>query len=143
MKETGLAESIDRMIKGDRALHMVDRLKKSIRQEGLRPVMKLSPERKSAGLLAVGRPVIREAIEPLSGLGVLESRRSNGAWLKSLNATSDNARPFVTGTAGVDLNPGAQIATDEQTCVPFYRALQLQSALLRASSSFASSTTRS
>jgi len=44
---------------------------------------KLPSERALAAELATGRPAIREAIKILCGLGVLESKRGSGTYLKS------------------------------------------------------------
>lgn len=50
------------------------------------PGSKLPPERALARNLGVGRPAIREAIKALSILDVLESRRGDGTYVKSLAA---------------------------------------------------------
>lgn len=47
--------------------------------------MMLPPERTLARKLGVGRPAIREAIKALSILDVIESRRGDGTYLKSLD----------------------------------------------------------
>lgn len=47
------------------------------------PGPKLPPERALAAELGVGRPALREAIKALCGLGILESRRGSGTYLKS------------------------------------------------------------
>lgn len=88
---------------GDGAISVVDRLKKLIHREGLRLGMKLPPEREVAARLSVGRPAVREAIKALSSLDVLESRRGDGTYLKSLSALSDDAGPVVIRTSRVDL----------------------------------------
>lgn len=46
------------------------------------PGSKLPPERTLAAKLGVGRPALREAIKVLSGLGVLESRRGSGTFVR-------------------------------------------------------------
>jgi GntR family transcriptional regulator, transcriptional repressor for pyruvate dehydrogenase complex len=51
-----------------------------------KPGDKLPPERVIAAKLKVGRPAIREAIKALSILDVLESRRGDGTYVKSLTA---------------------------------------------------------
>lgn len=57
-----------------------------IEDGGFRPGMKLLPERALAEKLGVGRPAIREAIKALSILDVLESRRGDGTYVKSVAA---------------------------------------------------------
>lgn len=47
--------------------------------------MMLPPERVLAETLGVGRPAVREAIKALSILDVIESRRGDGTYLKSLD----------------------------------------------------------
>jgi GntR family transcriptional repressor for pyruvate dehydrogenase complex len=49
------------------------------------PGMALPPERVLAEKFGIGRPAIREAIKALSILDVLESRRGDGTYLKSLD----------------------------------------------------------
>lgn len=82
---------------------VLDRLKRLIQKDGLRPGMKLPPERDVAAQLAVGRPAIREAIKALSMMDVLESRRGDGTYIKSLSAISDGPLPALSGSGRVDL----------------------------------------
>jgi GntR family transcriptional regulator, transcriptional repressor for pyruvate dehydrogenase complex len=61
-------------------------LKDLVENGGFEPGMKLLPERALAEKLGVGRPAIREAIKALSILDVLESRRGDGTYVKSVDA---------------------------------------------------------
>ena len=75
-------------------------LLKSFIQDGkYAPGMVLPTERALAEKLGVGRPAIRESIKALTILDVLESRRGDGTYLKSL----DGLRRGWPGT--VDLQP--------------------------------------
>lgn len=61
---------------------------------------KLPPERALAAELGVGRPAVREAIKVLCGLGVLESRRGSGTYLRSSTTGIDMKQlPADLGTA--------------------------------------------
>lgn len=55
-----------------------------IESGGYTPGMVLPPERVLAEKLGVGRPAIRESIKALTILDVLESRRGDGTYLKSI-----------------------------------------------------------
>jgi GntR family transcriptional repressor for pyruvate dehydrogenase complex len=68
------------------ALDVLERLRCFIEQSGLRPGMKLPPERALAQQMSIGRPALREAIKALSVLDVIESRRGDGTYIKSLAA---------------------------------------------------------
>ena len=68
-----------------------------IQQTGLKPGMKLPPERILAARLNVGRPALREAIKALSILDVLESRRGDGTYVRSLEAVCPADIPKITG----------------------------------------------
>ena len=57
-----------------------------IEQGGFQPGTKLPPERSLAEQLKVGRPAVREGIKALCILDVLESRRGDGTYVKSLSA---------------------------------------------------------
>lgn len=63
---------------------VVQKIRDLIKNQGLRPETKLPPERVLAVQLKVGRPAVREAIKALSMLDVLESRRGNGTYIRSL-----------------------------------------------------------
>lgn len=63
---------------------VLSELRYFIEQKHLHPGMKLPPERTLAKQLKVGRPTIREAIKALSILDILESRRGDGTYVKSL-----------------------------------------------------------
>lgn len=65
--------------------------------------VKLPPERVLAAQLKVGRPAIREAIKALSILDVLESRRGDGTYVKSLGALHADW-PAVIEVSEKDLN---------------------------------------
>ncbi len=60
-------------------------LKSFIENGNYAPGMVLPTERALAEKLAVGRPAIRESIKALTILDVLESRRGDGTYLKSLD----------------------------------------------------------
>jgi GntR family transcriptional repressor for pyruvate dehydrogenase complex len=60
-------------------------LRNFIEQGGYAVGMMLPPERVLAESFGVGRPAIREAIKALSILDVIESRRGDGTYLKSLD----------------------------------------------------------
>lgn len=64
---------------------------------------KLPPERVLAAQLKVGRPAIREAIKALSILDVLESRRGDGTYVKSLAALHADW-PAIIEVSENDLN---------------------------------------
>src|ERR1035438_9022140 len=64
---------------------------------------KLPPERVLAAQLRAGRPAIREAIKSLSILDVLESRRGDGTYVKSLDALN-GGWPAVVQVSEKDLN---------------------------------------
>lgn len=64
------------------------RLRAYIDRGRYQPGEKLPPERVLAAELEVGRPAIREAIKALVILDVLESRRGDGTYLKSMLALS-------------------------------------------------------
>lgn len=64
---------------------------------------KLPPERVLAARLTVGRPAIREAIKALSILDVLESRRGDGTYVKSLAALHGDW-PAIVEVSEKDLN---------------------------------------
>lgn len=59
-------------------------LRDFIEQGGFEVGMTLPPERVLAERLGVGRPAIREGIKALSILDVIESRRGDGTYIKSL-----------------------------------------------------------
>jgi GntR family transcriptional repressor for pyruvate dehydrogenase complex len=59
-------------------------LRNFIEEGGYTVGMMLPPERILAETFSVGRPAIREAIKALSILDVIESRRGDGTYLKSL-----------------------------------------------------------
>jgi GntR family transcriptional regulator, transcriptional repressor for pyruvate dehydrogenase complex len=60
------------------------RLRGYITENGLTPGMRLPAERELAELFEVGRPALREAIQALSVLEVLVSRRGSGTYIRSL-----------------------------------------------------------
>ena len=63
------------------------------------PGSKLPPERALAAELGVGRPALREAIKVLNVLGVLESRRGSGTFVKTVEpAPGLPPAPADTGT---------------------------------------------
>lgn len=62
---------------------------------------RLPPERALASELGVGRPSLREAIKALGILGMLESRRGSGTFVKSV--TPPAGSPIFGGAAAVEL----------------------------------------
>jgi GntR family transcriptional repressor for pyruvate dehydrogenase complex len=68
--------------------NVLERLRKMIQREQMQPGAKLPPERILAAELKVGRPAIREAIKALQVLDVIDSRRGDGTYIKSLAGLS-------------------------------------------------------
>ena len=66
------------------ASRLLQHIRNLIEREHLEPGTKLPPERVLAAQLKVGRPAVREAIKALSMLDILESRRGDGTYIKSL-----------------------------------------------------------
>ena len=64
---------------------IVGRLRDYIQSHGLRDGSKLPPERVLAAELKVSRPTLREAIKALTILDVVESRRGDGTYVRSLS----------------------------------------------------------
>ena len=65
---------------------VLDGVRKLINEGRFAPGSCLPPERTLAAQFGVGRPAIREAIKTLTGLGILESRRGSGTFVKSRKA---------------------------------------------------------
>lgn len=65
---------------------VIEMLRGLLEEGGYKPGMKLPSERALAKLLHVGRPALREGIKALGILDVLQSRRGDGTYLKSLDA---------------------------------------------------------
>ena len=63
---------------------VITMLRDFIEEKGLKVGMTLPPERILAEQFGVGRPAIREGIKALSILDVIESRRGDGTYIKSL-----------------------------------------------------------
>lgn len=66
-----------------------------IESNNLGPGTKLPSERVLAARFQVGRPAVREAIKALSILGLLESRRGDGTYVKSLAALQMDRTPSL------------------------------------------------
>ncbi len=64
---------------------IADRLLTMIKEKQLQPGDKLLPERELAAMLAVGRPALREALQALSIMNVIEVRQGSGAYISSLD----------------------------------------------------------
>ena len=64
---------------------VITMLRNFIEERGLEVGMTLPPERILAETFGVGRPAIREGIKALSILDVIESRRGDGTYIKSLD----------------------------------------------------------
>jgi DNA-binding FadR family transcriptional regulator len=69
-----------------------DAIKAHISEQGLRPGDMLEPEGRIAERLGVSRVTVREAVKALSSLGILESRRGSGVFVRefSFDALLDN-----------------------------------------------------
>jgi GntR family transcriptional regulator, transcriptional repressor for pyruvate dehydrogenase complex len=76
----------DRRQTETRTVGVLSLLREFIEEGGFGPGTKLPPERSMAERLGVGRPAIREGLKALSILDVLESRRGDGTYIKSLEA---------------------------------------------------------
>jgi len=63
---------------------IVDRLLTLIKENKLRPGDKLPPERELAATMAIGRPSVREALQALSIMNIIEIRQGSGAYVSSL-----------------------------------------------------------
>ena len=62
-----------------------DALKAHIVEQGLRPGDMLEPEGRIAERLGVSRVTVREAVKALSSLGILESRRGSGVFVREFS----------------------------------------------------------
>lgn len=63
---------------------VANRLLLQIREQELRPGDKLPAERQLAAMMAVSRPVVREALRALSLMGVVDIRQGDGTYVTSL-----------------------------------------------------------
>jgi GntR family transcriptional repressor for pyruvate dehydrogenase complex len=63
---------------------VANRLLLQIREQELRPGDKLPPEREVARMMAVSRPVVREALRALALMGVVDIRQGDGTYVTSL-----------------------------------------------------------
>ena len=68
---------------------VLTRIRGLIEQGQILPGSKLPPERALAAELGAGRPALREAIKVLNGLGVLESRRGSGTFVKTIEPVAE------------------------------------------------------
>jgi GntR family transcriptional repressor for pyruvate dehydrogenase complex len=84
----GGAHQADKQPRQAESSSVLARLRSYIQEGKYRPGDKLPPERVLAAELEVGRPAIREGIKALVILDVLESRRGDGTYLKSIRALS-------------------------------------------------------
>lgn len=73
---------------GENPSEVLVKLRKFIEDGNYQAGMKLPPERVLAREWNVGRPAVREAIKALSILDVLDSRRGDGTYVKSLAGLS-------------------------------------------------------
>ena len=73
-----------------------DALKTHIVEHGLRPGDMLEPEGRIAERLGVSRVTVREAVKALSSLGILESRRGSGVFVREslTHAVRRDHRPW-------------------------------------------------
>lgn len=76
---------VDQQRRGAKPANTLSLLKSFIESGDYIPGMVLPTERALAEKLGVGRPAIRESIKALTILDVLESRRGDGTYLKSLD----------------------------------------------------------
>jgi GntR family transcriptional repressor for pyruvate dehydrogenase complex len=76
-------------------------IRRLIETSALKPGSKLPPERTLAVKLKAGRPAVREAIKALTMLDVLDSRRGDGTYVKSLAGLRREGTGLVE--AGFDL----------------------------------------
>ena len=77
---------------------VLGRLRELIEEGRLPPGAKLPPERTLAAELGAGRPALREAIKVLGALGILETRRSSGTFVKAVKRVPE----AMPGLAGAD-----------------------------------------
>ncbi|WP_254052734.1 FadR/GntR family transcriptional regulator [Bacillus sp. V59.32b] len=63
-------------------LDIVEKLRKMIEEDGLLPGDKISSERELSERLNVGRSSVREALRALELLGLIETRRGEGTFIK-------------------------------------------------------------
>ena len=63
---------------------VANRLLLQIREQELRPGDKLPAERQLAAMMAVSRPVVREALRALALMGVVDIRQGDGTYVTSL-----------------------------------------------------------
>lgn len=81
-------------------------IRKMIKEGRFVPGSALPPERTLAAQFGVGRPAVREAIKALAGLGILESRRGSGTFVKALE-------PEAAHVPGLTLSGNAEFGTLE------------------------------
>src|SRR5688500_9890036 len=70
---------------GRRTDRIVEALKRYIVTQGLTPGTRLPPERQLAEVLMVGRNAVREAIQSLAVMGVVEQRHGSGVYVCDFN----------------------------------------------------------
>jgi GntR family transcriptional repressor for pyruvate dehydrogenase complex len=80
-------------------VEIINRLRKMVRSNGLKPGTRLPSEPALATMLGVSRPSLREALTVLETLGVLEVRRGVGAFVKdpSAAALDSSGLPRLSG----------------------------------------------
>lgn len=67
---------------------VIEKIRSFIESQRFRSGMKLPSERAFASQLGVGRPAVREAIKALMMLDIVESRKGDGTYIKSLSGLS-------------------------------------------------------
>jgi GntR family transcriptional regulator, transcriptional repressor for pyruvate dehydrogenase complex len=93
------SSSLDAVPSAQHATVVLERIREFIQDGRFLPGSKLPPERVLAEQLGVGRPSLREAIKALGVLGVLESRRGAGTFVKS-----GMAQPVAPTAAKMDFS---------------------------------------
>jgi len=85
------------------AMDAIEQLKGLVASGALRPGERLPPERTLSDLLGVSRPTVREAVNALAAMGILDKRQGSGTYVTALDSAL-LAQPFVFM---LDANPKA------------------------------------
>lgn len=68
-----------------RADQITEALKRYVLTNGLKPGTRLPPERRLAEVLMVGRNAVREALQSLAGMGIVEQRHGSGIYVRDFD----------------------------------------------------------